>query len=279
MPRAGGEAAKLGDHYEAIWTVDSLLDSLSGEAVLVQPEPFDEEEAEGIEFIKVLDNGETEYHSVKRQKVGESWSLNNLTATSTKGRSILGDLFSKLARNEKARSVFVSQTGANELLELCDRARRCKAISDWIKQLESATHLREGFETRVLPLCNKDREVAFDRLKRMRVVAFDEREMTKRVEQKTRFLLRRQDGGAIDAGEVRRLLGEFITMRLGEVIQKNDVLTHLSEHGFSPRPWASDKALLERVAQLNETYLIPIRSQFVNKKPIPRMETKVAVSK
>ena len=252
MPRAGGEAAKLGDHYEAIWTVDSLLDSLSGEAVLVQPEPFDEEEAEGIEFIKVLDNGETEYHSVKRQKVGESWSLNNLTATSTKGRSILGDLFSKLARNEKA---------------------------DWIKQLESATHLREGFETRVLPLCNKDREVAFDRLKRMRVVAFDEREMTKRVEQKTRFLLRRQDGGAIDAGEVRRLLGEFITMRLGEVIQKNDVLTHLSEHGFSPRPWASDKALLERVAQLNETYLIPIRSQFVNKKPIPRMETKVAVSK
>ena len=31
MPRAGGEADKLGNRYEAIWTVDTLLDLLAVE--------------------------------------------------------------------------------------------------------------------------------------------------------------------------------------------------------------------------------------------------------
>lgn len=65
MARAGGEADKLGNRYEAVWTVDSLLDVLVGEAQAFTVEPLSGEL--GIEFIKELNNGSREYHSAKRQ--------------------------------------------------------------------------------------------------------------------------------------------------------------------------------------------------------------------
>ena len=37
MPRAGGEADKLGNRYEAIWTVDRLLDLLAAKSGVLQP--------------------------------------------------------------------------------------------------------------------------------------------------------------------------------------------------------------------------------------------------
>src|SRR4051794_28707067 len=96
MPRAGGEADKLGNYYESIWTVDSLLDLLSEDAISVQAEPFDKSDAEGIEFVKKLADGINEYHSVKRQTVGLSWSLATLARPKPSGRSVLSDLFAKL---------------------------------------------------------------------------------------------------------------------------------------------------------------------------------------
>ena len=57
MPRAGGEADKLGNRYEAIWTVDTLLDLLAGRVVSVIIESLDEYEARGAEFITTLSDG------------------------------------------------------------------------------------------------------------------------------------------------------------------------------------------------------------------------------
>jgi hypothetical protein len=74
MPRAGGEAEKLGNRYEAIWTVDTLLDLLAGRVVLVIVESLDEDEARGAEFIITLPDGTKEFHSVKRQKSGSEWN-------------------------------------------------------------------------------------------------------------------------------------------------------------------------------------------------------------
>src|SRR6185312_8146420 len=103
MPRPGGEADKLGNFYEGIWTADSILDLLSGTALSLQVEPFSPSEALGIEFIKNLLTGAIEYHSAKRQKIGLAWSLADLTKRKLDGRSILGDLFSKLALNPAAQ--------------------------------------------------------------------------------------------------------------------------------------------------------------------------------
>ncbi|HWQ91019.1 MAG TPA: hypothetical protein VN673_05055, partial [Clostridia bacterium] len=259
--------------------MDSLLDLLSEEAISLQPEPFDKAEAEGIEFIKILVDGKSEYHSAKRQKVGIAWSLKNLTGTKPNGRSILGDLFAKLARNENARCLFVSQTGANELLELCDRAQRSGTLADWSAQLKDSKHVAEDFELHILPLCGRNHGLALDWLKRLRVVAFEEQELTKRVEQKTVQWIYRPDGGEVDAGNVRRLLAEFVVSRLGQTLRKTDVLAELERHGFHLCVWAKDQSLLSTVSALNEGYLGPIRREFINNKPIPRSEAADALER
>ena len=93
MPRAGGESDKLGNRYEGVWTVDALLDVLNGEAMSVTVEPFPKSEALGIEFIKELPDGTREFHSAKRQKPGNVWSLADLTSSNGEARSIIGTCY------------------------------------------------------------------------------------------------------------------------------------------------------------------------------------------
>lgn len=69
MPRPGGEADKLGNQYEAIWTVDAVLDVFLGKAMSITVEAFGEE-SEGVEFhLETLDK-KIQFHSVKRQNTG-----------------------------------------------------------------------------------------------------------------------------------------------------------------------------------------------------------------
>jgi hypothetical protein len=61
-PRRGGEADKLGNHYEVAWTVLQLLEVLAGRADSVTVEEL----GEGVEFTLRRHNG-VETHQVKRQ--------------------------------------------------------------------------------------------------------------------------------------------------------------------------------------------------------------------
>src|SRR5262245_37058266 len=103
MPRAGGEADKLGNRYESTWTVHLILDILSGASTAITVEPFGQD-AIGIELVQVLNDGTREYHSLKRQKAGSGWSLSELCKPSAAGRSILGDLLSKQQNDPGAKA-------------------------------------------------------------------------------------------------------------------------------------------------------------------------------
>ena len=74
MPRPGGEADKLGNQYEAIWTVDAVLDVFLGKAISITVEAFGEE-SEGVEFHLETPDKKIQFHSVKRQKQGGDWSV------------------------------------------------------------------------------------------------------------------------------------------------------------------------------------------------------------
>src|SRR4030095_6957885 len=105
MPRPGGESGKLGDRYEAVWTVDSLLDVLTGEATSLIVEPFEKAESLGIEFKKDV-AGRVEFHSAKRQTTDDVWSIAALVRPKS-NRSILGDLLEKLENFPDCEVVFV----------------------------------------------------------------------------------------------------------------------------------------------------------------------------
>src|SRR5262245_50220215 len=122
MPRAGGEADKLGNHFEAVWIVNAVLDVFLGKYQAITVEGLGEQ-SEGVEFHLDRLDGRLEFHSVKRQKQGGDWSVADLCRKdASTGRSILGDLFAKRATYSNAEIRFVSATGANKLRELAERA-------------------------------------------------------------------------------------------------------------------------------------------------------------
>ena len=50
MPRPGGEADKLGNHYEGLWAIDAALDLINGKALDLTVEALGDEAA-GVEFV------------------------------------------------------------------------------------------------------------------------------------------------------------------------------------------------------------------------------------
>src|SRR5690606_17374987 len=97
MARPGGEADKLGNLYEGLWTVDAILDLFEGDFAEIVVEAVGDEGA-GVEFVRVRSTGGAEYHSIKRQESRGNWTLSRLTQRdAATGRSILGDLAIKIA--------------------------------------------------------------------------------------------------------------------------------------------------------------------------------------
>jgi hypothetical protein len=271
MPRAGGEAGKLGNRYEGIWIGDNLLDLITGSALAIG------DEAVGIEFSKTLLDSTVEYHSVKRQTTGTTWSLFDLTAADKKtGRSILGDLLDRQKASPRNKAVFVSATAANELNELCERASRSRDQSGFTQQLDTSAPLRNKFDDYVEPLSLKLGVNAFDMLKRLEVVGITESQLVRQTEFKIRLLFYRPDGTTVDPTAVRLLLPEIANDKLGQALEKQTVLAELERHGYYQRDWAVDQGVRDAVATLNGNYLRYVEGELINGAEIPRPEAKSA---
>ena len=75
MPLPGGEADKLGNRYEARWTVFCMIDVMDEKADSIR---LEEPGEDAFEFF-VRRKGKLEYHQVKRQKSGRGrWTLKAL---------------------------------------------------------------------------------------------------------------------------------------------------------------------------------------------------------
>lgn len=78
-PRPGGEADKLGNHYEGAWTVLHILEVLAGTAESVTVEELGEI-GKGAEFT-LRRKTTSEVHQVKRQRGSANyWKLGDLHA-------------------------------------------------------------------------------------------------------------------------------------------------------------------------------------------------------
>jgi hypothetical protein len=276
MPRPGGEADKLGNRYEGIWTVSQLLQLLTGDLQSITVEPLDPAATSGIEFVTYTPSGTTEYHSVKRQH-GREWSLAALCQVNRKGRCVLGDLFEKLAGDRSSRCCFVSATGANDLRELSERAQWRSTSQEFEQELRQTDTLNAPFEKYILPRVGDDRILAFDRLRRTSVMLIDEQTLTRHVEGQIALLLYRPDGEDVSADTVRLTLADFVLSRLGSSITAEDVLTHLASKGYRRRNWVVDPNIRARVATAQGDYLRNVELELINRSRIPRQESQLII--
>ncbi len=272
MPRVGGESGKLGDRYEAIWTVDSLLDVLRGEAEWLIVEPFDRTEALGIEFKKALHAG-VEFHSAKRQTTGPIWSLADLVRPDN-GRSVLGDLFEKLDLDPRSHVVFVSGTTARDLEEICAWAADSKDAAVFKSRMEACSRtLRRDFEDRILqPQFGGELHKAWEALRRIRVVGWNEREMIRRVEQRIRDTLYHTEGTLLDAEASRVLLAELIPSFFGQQITRKDIADFLAKHQIAERDWTREQGPREVVEKRNAAYIGNVEAELIAGERLAREE-------
>lgn len=144
MPRAGGEADKLGNTFESAWTVHQILRVLAGRAKAITVEEAGQG-GEGSEFtLATLHHGD-EAHQVKRQFGTE----NGWTPRQLNGAGVLQAARSQIELGRQFH--FVSMTPAPKLKELADRARKPETMLaftvNWLtKELEGDFQYLSGEE-------------------------------------------------------------------------------------------------------------------------------------
>ena len=275
--RSGGEADKIANSYEGLWTTDQLFDLLDGEAELLEPEPLID--GVGIEFVKTLPGGIREFHSVKVRTAENSWTIAVLTRPNPDtGRSVLGDLLAKTLADPSNHSYFISIVPANALDILCDDARRSGDFATFRRALDGADHVRRrDFHDRIVPICDGSEESAFDQLRRVHVVSINEEVLKKNVEREIRKGFYRTDLNPLNLGDVRRLLAEVIEDNMRQRIDHEKLTARLSAEGLRETNWAAHDSLpKQQVEARNETYFRHVTQQLINGSQIHREETNEA---
>lgn len=172
MASSGGMFDKIGNRYEASWTVRCLLDILMGEASKMRLEP-PANEATGVEFW--LQRGFiTQYHQVKRQRSATGkWSISELAS-----EGVLQSFWRNLDKHATAECVFVSTHGALELEKLTDNARQKASLEEYLTYVDDVKELQKAYEQLKEKLDKHNLlasdEVIFEKLKRIRVDATSE---------------------------------------------------------------------------------------------------------
>ena len=272
MPRRGGEADKLGNRYEGLWTVDAALDLIDGKYTALTVEAVGDEAA-GVEFIRTTPSGIREYHSIKRQHVDGNWSLSLLAKAGPTGRSILGDLIAKV--DTGSDGVFSSGTSTSELAELIEQARAAESFDEFDARIGQNAKRSGQFRRHVVPICG-DEPAAWSALRRLRVRTVDQATLTTAVETRVRAMLRAADGQRVNPETARLLIDNFLSNNLGRRLTGESILDYLKTQGFMRSRLADDATLRQRILQRNRAHANEVRSRLINREQIIRDEAAIA---
>jgi hypothetical protein len=244
MSYPGGIAAKHGERYETRWTVYCVLDMLRGKADSIDLEPIGVE-GDGAEFVLVRGD-RREYHQVKRRNTGKGhWSL-----TALRAEGVLDAFSRKLQAGGFAR--FISEQDADQLRVLAERARDARDLDDFRKRLGGETWT-QPFRTLTSHMGLSEADT-FDALLRLEITVVDEEKLKSLNEAWVEPLI---DGQPAD---VLAALADLVRDAIPGRLDAAGVWKVLSEnYGKGRRQWNLDQTLRERVDELNDSFLAPLR--------------------
>lgn len=169
IPRAGGEADKIGNRYEALWTARQLLYVLAGQITAITVEPLGDL-GDGAEFILERRTA-TEAHQVKRQLgSANEWTLGKLQAK--------GVLAAARRHVEAGREFhFISLIPSQQVEGLAGRARETSDLESFLKHMLTNKELISGFDYLSDLKCYGSQQAAWTVLRGLHVRCLDERDL------------------------------------------------------------------------------------------------------
>ncbi|MBQ1089658.1 hypothetical protein [Streptomyces sp. B93] len=252
-PRVGGEADKLGNHYEGAWTVWQVLQVLAGRANSVMVEPLGDI-GDGIEFT-VRRHNVVEAHQVKRQHGNANyWTLGDLRAK--------GIFAAAQAHVDGGRQYhFVSTIPARSLDELAGRARRSPDLQTFVDTLTDTADFNYLSST-----VYNSSQIAWETLRGIHVQCVDER------------LLR--DWNAALAGMLLKgasglttavTLGDLITEKLARPLDYQSICDYLPEYELSLAGIVGSQTLAQAIGNTFTSWKSSVKRELLNP-PIERAE-------
>lgn len=136
----GGRSDKYGNEYENQYLARLLLNVVNGKVSSVIVEPLDEL-CDSVEYITESSDGSIDYYQCKSSNgQNKSWTIRNLRNNKTISR--IKDL---LFRDPYAKYHFISPLPANEMHDLCERARTCNSPEEYVSFSLTNRQLRTAF--------------------------------------------------------------------------------------------------------------------------------------
>ena len=265
MRRAGGEADKVGNRYEILWTVKCLLMVLEEKADRIHLEPSGPV-GKGIEFL--LDKGDlVEHHQAKQ---GSSWPLAKLGA-----EGVLSHIQRKL-KDPNVRFVFVSDGRAESLEDLTRRAQDSDKNLQTYLQLDLNQEQRGQFAILCKQCVEWTEEEAFQALKRVDVEHCPEKALRQHVEDRLDLLVDAPPQTAYSVLE-NLVLDSVDTHK---VLTAHDIWQHLEQsHRIRPNQWHRDPSKVALINDATSRYLSRLRGESICGRIIPRPEAETLLGK
>ena len=262
MTLPGGPADKLGNRYEAWWTVSELLRMLHGDTDAIRLEAPGVDKAEFVVTV----GASREFHQVKRSHPNGNWSLAALSSDGL--MSVIG---ATLADN-RHRFVFASSSGARELDDLSEASRSAESAAEAEDVFLQAKEKRRGLE-KLCECWGCDAPTAVERLKRIRIHTIDERQ----IEEKVRWGIE-----ALFLSNPRAVMAELRAMVADSVhntITREQLVQQLASRGHLLRRLTNPESAGTAVRTATDRYLLGARKRLIRHELIPRAAADTLLSR
>ncbi|PKA10507.1 hypothetical protein CH372_19035 [Leptospira meyeri] len=251
MAGKAGEADKLGNTYEALWTWNVVIDLLNGKYESIEFEP-QSESSTGIEFIVWDSNGIKHYHSTKINS-SASWKPSKLSKISANNpHAVLHDLFNIYKADPTSKTFFITTVSTDGLVELEKRAKKLQDPilfkKSNISNSESAIFNKLLVNLNIQPL----ELILF--LAQFQYMVIDERWLADDLSAKVKKCVVKMNA---DNFELYELFGIFWKIReesFGKKLSRKDILAELNKQGYKFADWSLRLDIREKIADWNRNF-------------------------
>ena len=253
MTLPGGPADKLGNRYEAWWTLSEFVRMLGGktEAIRIEDPGF-----EKAEFV-VAAGSRREFHQAKRSHLTGKWRLATLQ---TEG---LVEVIGRQLTGNEDRFVFVSGSDAPELVELCDAARDSESVEEF-KRHFLATQRRQQNLKRLIDAWACDLPTARERLRRIDIRTIGEPELADKVRLGAQLLFLANPHRVVDT--LRGIAGDSVH----RTVTRHGLVGDLRRRGFLLRRVTDPAAAGAAIRTATDRFLNAARRRLIRGQLVPR---------
>jgi ATPase family protein associated with various cellular activities (AAA) len=258
----GGISGKLGNRFEAKWTVQKLIEVFFGDAESIRFESINPKD-HGVEFC-LARHSKIEWHQTKKWETNGNWTVNRLER-----EGVLQTIIGKLSSSDNHWFFFVSEAPARGLHELPGKAEISQNWQEFDNGLSE-------YEREELTALNKiwtvNTEKTWKYLKRCRFEVVSETSLDTQIQLLAGLAFNEPTEVAFP------ILRAYLESNLNRELKTEDLRKELIEDGrLTPRA-PFDSTLRERVVQATQRYLDSYYPFGAGGDTIPRAEAVEAIN-